>query len=113
MDVPTSSSDLTLIADEGELRIIGPQQVCFPLEEYLESKGLATGVMKIINQGTNNLHSTVKFEVEGKTGDEVKELIEAFLSGRKIRARCTTVRNPPHGFETVFHLVDVSVFRPN
>lgn len=113
MDDQPFSSDIVLIADDGELRITGPQQICFPLREYLQFKGLATGALEIIKQRTVALHSTAKFEAAGKTGDEVKELIESFLSARNLRFRTLTIPHPPHGFEIVFRLVDVSLFRPH
>ena len=111
MAVPTFSSEITLVADGDELRISGPQHVCFLLKEFLELKGLATGVLKIINHGTSSVYSTAEFEADGKSGNEVKELIEAFLSEKEIRFRIVTIPNPPHGFESVFRLLDISVFR--
>ncbi len=113
MAVPVFSAELTFVAHDGDLRITGPQQVCFSLKEYLQSHGLTTGAFEITIQGTANLHSTAEFEVSGKTGDEVKSLIEAFLTEESIRASITTIPNPPDGFEVVYHLVDISVFRPN
>lgn len=113
MVVPFFSSELSLVADDGDLRITGPQPICYSLMDYLQRQGLTTGVFEIINKGTDELRSIAAFEAQGKTGDEVKELIEALLTEKNLRASTMTIRNPPHGFEVVFHLVDVSVFRPN
>ena len=113
MDVPTFSSEITLVADDGELRITGPQPICYSLMEFLQRKGLTIGVFEITSKGREDIYSIAAFDAEGKSGKEVKELIESFLSEKKLRARTMTIPNAPHGFETVFHLVDVSVFRPN
>ena len=113
MAVPFYSAELTLVAYGGDLRITGPQKICYALIEFLQRKGLTTGVFEIINKGTEDLYSIAEFEAEGKTGDEVKELIENFLTEKGLRASTMTIPNPPHGFETIFRLVDVSAFRPN
>ena len=107
------SAQLSLVADDGDLRITGPQAICYSLREYLEHKGLNTGVFEIILKGTDNLNSIATFEAQGRNGDEVKELIEAFLLKKRVRFSIWTIPNPPHGFESVFRLVDISMFRPN
>lgn len=113
MASPFYSAELTLVAADGDLRITGPQPVAYSLMEYLQSKGLTTGVFEIIIKGTDSLSSIAAFDAEGQSGDEVMELMEAFLTEKKLKASIWTIRNPPHGFKIVFRLVDVSMFRLN
>ena len=101
------------VAEDGELRISGQQQVCFPLKEHLRLKGVSTGEPEVTHPHTDALYSTVEFEATGKSRDDVLELIKSFLLEKQVRFSMTIIPNLPHGFEVFFRLVNVSVFRPH